>query len=346
MVVWMGLVGYVALLKYFLKELDTQKKKKKFLFFCGIGVVFVMGSRYPDYIGSGDLSIYYGVYKSAIDLPLGSLIKKYDWEMGYTIFNKMFAAIIPWPQMILYLEAAFCFICVAVIIYKYSDDLLLAVLIYITLGTMTFQLTGFRQSFAMSICLLSVLCIEKRRFICFVILIALAATFHRTAIVFLPFYFVAKLKPNIRNVILMTIGFIVISFFLEEITHMANEILDREYSGYWNSVFAGIVPILFYLCGIVLALIYDRQRENHFFLNMLIIGLAIYCMRYVTQAFERIAIYYTPAIIIALPNALDKIKDKQLKMILTGAICFALIMLFLHRINSSLWGEYVFFWNK
>ena len=189
MAVLLGLLLYITIIKLFMRKLDSNKKKKTFLLLSGIGIVLVMGCRYPEYKHVTDLKAYYDYYRIIGQLDWSNIFGVYSFEPGYAILNKFLSIFISWPQFILFFEGAFCVFCTSYFIYKNTDEVYDSLFLYITMGLFSFHLTSFRQSIAMSICLLSVELIKKRKFVPFLILVFLASTIHRTAILFIFAYF-------------------------------------------------------------------------------------------------------------------------------------------------------------
>lgn len=345
MIVWITLITYLLILKLILGKLTSDQKRKKFLLISSIPIILVMGLRYPHYGVVYDLEVYYSFYNKSIELPLGLLFKSTRLEPGYVLFNKLLATIIPWPQFILFAVAIICVSAVSYFIYKNSRDPFLSVIFYVTLGTMMFQLTGFRQAIAMSICLVSTEFIKKKELLNFLILVFLACTFHKTAIVFFPFYYLANRPKTLIHNFLSILVFIVSILFAGSITQFGNELLDMNYGKYIGNKWGGLVPITIYVVALILSGINSKKIDDKLTFNMSFIGLTIYCMRYTTLALERISFFYTPGVIILLPNAIVKLRNIRLRSVLYLFAIILAISLFIYRLNSSEIGAYRFFWQ-
>lgn len=79
---------------------------------------------------------------------------------------------------------------------RYCNNMYVGIIIYLALGLFAMNLSGMRQSFAMAICFLSILFIEKRKLILSFLLMFIAFTIHNSAIIFLPVYFLWGVKIN------------------------------------------------------------------------------------------------------------------------------------------------------
>jgi len=345
LIVWILLVFFILIIKVLMGDLISKEKQKNFLVISGIAITLIMGLRYPKYNTVYDLELYYRYYYRLIYTPWTDIFLISRFEPGYVILNKILATIIPWPQFILIFEAAFCVFCVCRFIYKNSDYPFQSIIFYITLGTMAFQLTGFRQAFAMSICLLSIEFIKEKKLFKFLLTVFLATTFHKTSIVFFPFYFIANRVPNWKNNLFSIIAMIFFANFARIITDIGNVIFDMDYGGYIGNKYGGLVPILIYTITIILSFIYSNKIKNKGSLNMLVIGLTIYLMRYTTLALERISFFYTSAVIVQLPNAINVEKDEKIKYLLNILSIVLSIILFVYRLTKEPYGAYSFFWQ-
>ncbi len=118
----------------------------------------------------------------------------YAYESGYVVLNWVLSHIGIGFQGFLVLYAFFCVITHSRFIYKYSKNPCLTFLIFIAFAAFGYIFGLLRQSIAASILLLSVDAIRDKKFIKFLLLVLLAFTFHRSALIFLPLYFASKIK--------------------------------------------------------------------------------------------------------------------------------------------------------
>lgn len=346
MIIWLSLVLFLLILKIFMGNLREKRKQKNFLIISGTMIALIMGLRYPDYEVVYDLRLYYDFYNQIINTTSWTeifLISRF--EPGYVILNKLLATIVPWAQFILIFEAVFCVYCVSRFIYKNSEYPFQAILFYICLGTMGFQLTAFRQAFAMSICLLSVEFIKEKKIFRFLLTVLLAMSFHKTALVFFPFYFIANRKPNWKNNLANIIAMVICISFAQIFTNIGNEVFDMQYGDYIGNQLGGLIPILIYILTIIPSSIFANESKNNIAFNMTGIGLTIYLMRYITLALERISFFYAPSIIIQLPNAINSEKNKGTKAIFNFLSIVLAIALFIYRLADADYADYIFFWQ-
>ena len=164
MLVWAGMLVAVLMIKWVYGDLDSDRKKKKFLYLSAAVIIFIVGSRFASQKGLGDINNYYRLYERMPEVEFEDLFSASAMEPGYLLLNKLLSMVSPWPQTILYAEA---FICVAFsfrFIYKFCPDVFLGVLGFLSQGLFVFELTAFRQGIAISLCLFAVEFVEKKKF--------------------------------------------------------------------------------------------------------------------------------------------------------------------------------------
>lgn len=88
--------------------------------------------------------------------------------------------------------------CYLIFIKKYSKDYFLSVFIFITFGLYTFYFNGLRQGLAMAISILAMPYLVEKKFIKYFIIIFLASLFHKTALLFILFYFIVNLNLKLE----------------------------------------------------------------------------------------------------------------------------------------------------
>lgn len=353
MLVWLLMLAAFTLMWIMIPEAIGEKKKKLiFLWLSGLLLVFFMGSRCPYRSGSGDLYVYYNTYlRTAVD-SIADIAKHYYMEESYLWINKFLVSIVPWGQFIIYLEAAVSTFAVFRFIYKNTEDVYLGVIVYICTGGWTFFLTGFRQAFAISICLFAFEYMKKRQFSMDLValgFVLFASLFHSTAWLFLFAFVVRSLKLNkvtVFFVICITaVSFVVMNPLVDKI----ESLMGTNYRvGYTGNIFGGLVPIMVFFTALLFSYFAWKQDNGYlekygFHIAMLLAGLCLYLFRYNTVIFERMSYYFTIVICSVLPNSVCAIKDKRAKVIVK-AFCIALCMgLFVYRTSDSL--KYFFYWE-
>ena len=297
-----------------------------------------------------DLNNYYRFYLRAIhSSSFDRLAETSTFEAGYVFLNYMFGRVIKWPQFIIIFQAVFCIGVTVRFIYKHSKDVMLSVLGFMSLGLLQFYATGFRQSIAISLCLIALELAENRKLIPFIITLLIASRIHQTSIVFAVSYILVRLPVNRKTLAADITAVIVLPQLVPRIIVMGNDVFDKSYGGsFAGNLTGGLINIL--IAGFIIFIMYKKfdapDRDtcgiNYGFMHILIIGIGIYAMRFQALVLERISLYFTPVMFILLPQVISSgffnDKDRALVRLL---LCAGMLFLLFWRFSNL---EFVPFW--
>ncbi len=343
------LVLYIPFEKGFKNtDLAVQNKSKiKYLIFCGAALFLFMALRNPA-LGSTDTVNYYNNMKKAISADTWGEYYREDYvEKGFQIFVFALSRVFHHPQMLLVVTSAIFVFSICFFIYHNSDDIVFSLVMYISLGLMTFQMQGMRQSLAMSICLVAYEFIKKRKVFPSFLLVLLAMCFHRTAIVFFVMWFVPLITYSWHGITLVSLLSGAAMLFSGKIIDFANDLFDSEYGTAVDN--GGFIATAIYVLIIVFAMFFSKKlkhsKSQAICFYMCVIGLVCYLLRYVgALAAERISFYFMFAQLALLPNTLSDMKPQERAMI--KMIVYALMIgLFAYRLNGSDFVPYTFYFN-
>lgn len=353
MLVWLSMLTAVAVLWFVIPDSIGEKKKKlMFLTFSGIIVVFLVGGRCVERTAPPDVLAYYWIYEDAITRSIESVMRSNQTEWGYTVFNKILAFVIPWPQFIVYLEAAFVTLSVFRFLYINVKDVYFGVIVYFCTGAWAFMTSGFRQAFAIGICLFAYEFMKKRAFksdLIALLLIFIAAMLHFSAWVFAVMFVIRNISVRPR-VFLIGVGatfctYFVLTAAVDLLVRITDDTLTS--SGYEGSVFGGLVPIATFLVSLLLAYLANRSDKTFaktFQMPILLVffGLCLYTFRYNNTILERISYYFTIFNCVLLPSAIGAIKDYRTRNIVKALCIGVCFFLFVDRMAET--NDYYFYW--
>lgn len=344
----------------------TREDDKRLLALAFVMMVLVFGCRHWESFSGGDLYNYYTCYEKAIKSEnIFQFINSDDWmDKGYLALNWLMSRVIQWPQFMFFFEAAFCCGITFRFIYKYSKDVLISVLGFMSLGTLSLYLTGFRQSMAISLCLLALEMAEKKKIVQFAALVLIAIALHKSAVVFLPVYFIMKIKVTRIFAVAEAGLLLLVGASIPFLIDLGNALFHRNYKPVFTGIKLGgiinitidafvIFTIIYQMKGDKLSvntaqnkeensIIADKQIENIKFLYILILGVGLYCMRFQASILERLSMYFTPVMLIMLPDAIQNVVEERHTRKVRILFIVGLLFLAGWRFRGS---GYVFFLN-
>lgn len=336
---------------------DKSKSNTKiFIVICTALIIAAMGFRNSS--SSADTWYYINLFSryqsyETFDVFLSkSEIFETDFllsESGFYIFAWLSAKIFPHYRLFLLAISAVVGICVAIFAWKNSNDLTTSILVFVCLGSMTFCMSGIRQSMAMAICLLSYEHIKKRNFFKFLLVVLIAMLFHKSAIIFLLAYFVLFLKFNWKSFAISGVAIALIFLFADELSLLYDDMTGEDYSTGESFESGGLLVILIYILCIIAAILINKKMRTDklesmpFYLS--IVGLAIYVLRFTSvQIFERISYYFVFFLMVLLPSTLEQLKPRDRRTIVMLFTIFA-IALFAYRISKGSLAKYELSWE-
>lgn len=220
--------------------------------------------------------------------------------------------------------------------YELSYFLFIALYFYFS----TFNIT--RQWIAISIVLFSLKFAYERKLVKYIIGLLIATTFHTTAILMLPIYFIINMKLNLKNIItLISIVFIIIGSF-ETIINLSGTMLGIGNTSHYLMYFeegvdgGGANGYAYFIIG-TLALLAILLVKNKYISDntygkqqILLLIIAIIITLYGIQnfIFARLQLYLIPIIVVCIPNILNTIKKRERKLVYFIIIILGLLYLY------------------
>lgn len=261
-----------------------------------------------------------------------------NYERGYIIYCKIVATLTGGDhQIFLAVTALASLLPIAWCIYRKSETPTLSWLIYMGLPMLTLLYSGLRQSIALGLCALSVLAIQDRKPLRFALLVLLAATFHRSALVFLvafPIYFI-RFNTAMRALSMLVIALVFIgrSFIFGLLTKLVrgSAVADNN-----NSITLFLVLLAIYLFCIVFS---NGSEKQNGLMN-------IFLMACLCQAFGglyllalRIGYYFLLALVLLLPDVIRNLRVRQDRIMVTLAVSACFGFYGIYSIATSTWAE-------
>lgn len=202
-------IYFILLIFAFIERIDEENEKtgvltKKTIFYFLVCILILFGGlRYqtgPDYSA---YKIFYDCYGQSF-----SIIGRF--EPGYQIFTHICKNILNFD----FTEFLFAFTCVSIMVkavffYKYFKYPILLLMLYFPYLFLFADFGQIRQGMAVGIIFWALPAIQNKKIIQFYLIWLLACSFHFSAFIFFPFYFLGRIHLNLRwFFILLSLTFI------------------------------------------------------------------------------------------------------------------------------------------
>ena len=225
-------------------------------------------------------------------------------------------------------------------IYRQSEDMALACLFFVITSNYFLTLNIVSQYMAIAICLFACIFAERQKPLPFFLLVLLAASFHTSALVFLPVYFLPKLrvKPLWCAVSLAAVFLLVPLLFplLEKLVRLVTPKYARYFANGADYEFEWI----FFAIGaavFVVGAYYWKQGENKpcyrlwYYANVL--GMMALCFSAHMPNMKRINYYYAAPHFLLLPLIMRCEEDRRRRIVLK----IAMVALFAAETAVAVW---------
>lgn len=345
-----------TLLLFFAQGSRLLRKDKDRLYCVAIALFLFWVSAMKEITANGDLLGYFRSYQM---LPIRSFRSLFDaWragdmkDFGFYAFGKLFADFGVDADIWMGVIALFFAVVFGWFIYCHSDQKFLSTLILLTLY-FRFTLSGLRQTVALAIVLIAFHYIVEEKKFPFVGLVLLAFLFHSSALIFLPAYWIAKLKIGWKQIafiaVALAIALVFPGLFRSLVTMLAwNESLanyaDRSvaltWSGYIIQLFIVGFCLVFYKSTAIHGV--ERQRQIGAFLNCMVIGLCLQGFSAVVAEAFRLSYYYSICCVAAVPNVIKTQISGRNKNIMLFAVGASLVA---YMIWSGSYQDLVYSWQ-
>ena len=272
MTVYLILIFVLLISGLGLKAGKSYQRRKLFLIFSFICMFIV--SAFRAYTVGTDTRAYVAMFQNIDYLNFYAL----RFENGFLTFLRIIHSISDNPTLFLAISSAICIGTTCVFIHKYSEDPILAVLLYITLKQYFFQMTGIRQALATALVMIAFSIVMNdrtlKRIVLAALFIFLAMQFHNMSVVaFIPFilWVIPKSRTsniiNSRNVLKWTIILAIVVFIFYPYIMRLVGIISPQYAHYFSgrygesNYFASLFKMLIQLAFLVVGSIYLRDEE-------------------------------------------------------------------------------------
>ncbi|PDZ03256.1 capsular biosynthesis protein [Bacillus cereus] len=341
-ILWMNL-AIVFILAFFARyfavpvtnSLTAIKPNRFLVLMAALSLVLVAGLRK----NIGDTYFYMHAYN----------VTEFNWEyiqnnkdMGFNIFQMVLKEYTNDPQVMVFITALITNLLIVVTLYKYSRFIEISLYVYITSGMYLVSMNGIRQYLAAAIVFAGTKYIFDGNWKMYVLIVLFASTFHQSALVLIPVYFLIRRRAwsGITFLLLFLAVLIVIGF--NQFTEVLfKTIEDTQYSQYkeFHEGGANILRVAVDLTPLILAYIgKDRLREIFpecdVVINMALLGMVFMFISTQNWIFARFSIYFGLYQLILIAWVIKLFTKKDRKLIYYSILlCYFIYFVYEHIIT-------------
>lgn len=233
-------------------------------------------------------------------------------------------------------------------IQLYSSNYLRSILLFFCLGEFFYGLNGIRQHCAIAIAMFAWQYIIDKKFFKYCLVILTAVLFHRSALIMLPLYFVARVKFSKQILTAIAIccipGALLASKIVPYIMGLfpSYEIYSSEYSAFATdngnilSYLRMVYPLSLFCMTMA---VYDKLGQTTYervFLNIALFGMLWSILFPTTMLMIRMSFYFQVAWIIFVPYLCSRLSDRNRTTFWYYTIIFNLIFLYFTQFSKPI----------
>lgn len=339
MIVHINFIIIIILSFLFSSREQSKKTKKQYLFLSNFLIGLTAAFRYTPYYA--DYLNYDAGMSLVRKISLEQIFANFSLGDGDAVFRKLLSVITQNNQIYFIVTALFLAISISIFIYRYSSDIYMSELAYVSLCFYSLSLNVVRQFIAISICILAYEYLLERKCIKYVCLILVAAFFHPSAIIMIPAYFLVNMKIYKNSIVeimkiifLSAMGYVFIRFGLNNEYMVYNESTGQ--SSMYGLESANILGIIMPIT-VIIAIFFARNNlfhendSNKYLINLAYISLIFYIISVTgSLIIQRMALYFSIYTIISIPeiSKVRVIKDGKTWIMIAMVLYYILWALF------------------
>ncbi|MDR1754516.1 MAG: EpsG family protein [Eubacterium sp.] len=309
--------------------------------FWGCALFFIAAIR--KYTGH-DYVLYENWYNSFYEHTIDSMTYYFRQEKGFIIPLKLMRDYNVSAQIVFAIIALVITVLLVLYVYNNSKNVCVSLVSFVLFGFYFNSLNFMRQIIAALIVCFAYNCIKESRPFRFTAFILLAAVFHVSALMMLPFYFILKIKMNRVTTPLFIVAGIALWIFSEPALQFATRYFYTDYD-VLNSAHmtVGLPPaftILFGVFGVTAfvlqKLLVNDKNKNSIFITAIFFGVFFEFVGMKHSVVSRLSLYFLiPATLILSAQMFEKLKGlyfekfgenkKRLYLISSATVAGALV---------------------
>ncbi len=271
------------------------------------------------------------------------------FESGYVVLNWLFGATGLSFHGFLIAYAAFCVFATSKFIYDYSESPTLSFILFVSVNFFTLSFGILRQTLALSIFLLSLPFIKKRKLIPYLLLCFLAFTIHRIAIITLPLYFLYNLRITKRRYLyaggallaLFAASPLLVNYAIQPLMGLIGK---GSYSlslsfNFFILVMVAIAALIFLFTDFES---FMGHRENNFLCWCFLFSIAVEIIGLYNDVIARAIYIPFIAAVALLPNVLRAYENKKLAAAGKVALIALSFAFMIYELHGNMINPYVF----
>lgn len=282
-----------------------------------------------------------------------------DFEPGCRLYNKLVSYFTSWPQGITIANSTLILVLLYRFIKHNSQNFLLSIWLYVTLGTYQTEMNVTRNAIAILIVYNALHYARERRFIPYCCWCLVGASFHVSVLAFIPVYFLFRMDTlSLKKCVWIVLGFVGMGLLFSFLSSSLASALPARFAKYIGSsggkfekiavggVNAGLVCLVYFFMNRE-----ERElvfRQCHHGMILILLNLCAFGVSLGSGYAARIAALFGPYVMVFLPEMLGLIQTQKRRAWITLLVTVLVGVQYVLRLCVNNIGgtiPYSFFWQ-
>jgi transmembrane protein EpsG len=222
-------------------------------------------------------------------------------DIGFGILQMVLKKYSSDPQILIFTTALITNVLIISVLSKYSRMFEIGTYVYITGGLFLVSMNGIRQVLAAAIIFTATKYLINGNWLMYFIIVLLASTFHQSALVLIPIYFLVRYKAwSKATTILLCFSIVIVIGFEQFSLLLFSAIEGTQYGNYsnFNEGGANVIRVAVDAAPLLIAYLgREKLREifpsSDYIVNMALIGFVFMIISTQNWIFARFSIYFS-----------------------------------------------------
>lgn len=308
------LLGVLAVMAC-LFQIGGKNRKKDLIFLLIVFVILATTSALRYSTGYDYSYTYAPGFEEVLNNPDISLFG-HHYEPGYMLLEKIVAFFSSNYQMIFVVTSVLIIGLFCINYAKYSSNVYLSVILFILLSEYYCSMNFIRQTIAGVIALFAIPFLKKKKFLPYLLIVLVASTFHKSALILMPFFFI-NLIPLTKIVFVIYCAVTAVLYFNTE--RIVNFVTQYWYQGYhldnvhvqatfeWPFAFAMLIEFLIVFLGA--SKLTKKDKSNYVYVNYAFFAFFFTLMGTRHSILDRLSVYFEFAFPLSIPLLYTSLKE-------------------------------------
>lgn len=251
-------------------------------------------------------------------------------EIGFQYLVKILMYFSPNPRIVIIVLGILTNYFFLKAIWDQSDNRLLSVFIFLTWGYYFLAFNTIRNFFALSVALYSIKYLNSKKYITFTLLILFASLFHKSALICIPIYLLARHDFGLKGYLFLTLSILILLIFKDYLRNLTFLIYPEYLGSVYDDSSISFLNIIKSVSVLLLASLYynkiKKDTISKFYMNLNVLALVFYIGMYWTPEASRIGFYMNATIIILIPRIIQLMNvENRYRVTIIIVICSLLL---------------------